>query len=242
MTTEARLDRLEQQNAEIKKLLEDLIKNSALQQASMDQLQQRIEEKLDSKESKEEKDSRENSTTRTSDKAHHENLNSMSSLDFQPTEDVKNLVNPQDPFCHVEAPFPQPNLTTTQFRHYSKIAPSPPTIESQHKTIYKSATHCPTNPSLTKKIHQPTLLQKLYLVTYRATTISNPHRTVKENRRVQIWTLGDKVAFPLSERPPRKRMKVQRRKECKMRATLEEKNFQSSPLRKRTFFRRGGTL
>jgi uncharacterized DUF497 family protein len=45
MTTEAWLDQLEQHNAEIKKLLEDLIKNSASQQASMDQLQQRIEEK-----------------------------------------------------------------------------------------------------------------------------------------------------------------------------------------------------
>jgi hypothetical protein len=180
MTTEARFDRLEQQNAEIKKLLEDFIKNSVSQQASMEQ---RIEEKLHSKESKEEKDSRKNSIARTSDKLHHGNLNSMPPLDFQLTEDDKNLVNPQDPFCRVEAPIPQPNLTTTQFRHYSKIAPSPPTIESQHKAIYKSATHYPTNPSLTEKIHQPTLLQKLYLVTYRATTISNPHRIVKENRK-----------------------------------------------------------
>jgi hypothetical protein len=56
MTTEARIDRLEQQNdrleqqnAEIKKLLKDFIKNSILQQASMEQ---RIEEKLGSKESK----------------------------------------------------------------------------------------------------------------------------------------------------------------------------------------------
>jgi hypothetical protein len=62
------------------------------------------------------------------------------------------------PCRHVEAPIPQPNLTTTQFRHYSKIAPSPPTIESQHKAIYKLATHRPTNPSLTKKIHQSHLL------------------------------------------------------------------------------------
>ena len=52
MTTEAWIDRLEQQNAEIKKLLEDFIKNSTSQQASMDQRQQRIEEKLDSKGSK----------------------------------------------------------------------------------------------------------------------------------------------------------------------------------------------
>jgi predicted transcriptional regulator len=49
MTTEARIDRLEQQNAEIKKLLEDFIKNSVSQQASMEQ---RIEEKLRSQESK----------------------------------------------------------------------------------------------------------------------------------------------------------------------------------------------
>jgi hypothetical protein len=112
-----------------------------------------------------------------------------------------------------------------QFHLYSKIALSPPTIKSQHKAIYKSATHRPTNPSLIEKIHQPYLLQKLYLVTHRATTISNPHKTVKENRRVQIWTLGDKVAFPFSKRPPRKRMKGQRRKECKMGATLEENNF-----------------
>jgi ribosomal protein RSM22 (predicted rRNA methylase) len=62
------------------------------------------------------------------------------------------------PCRHVEAPIPQPNLTTTQFCHYSKIAPSPPTIESQHKAIYKLATHRPTNPSLTKKIHQSHLL------------------------------------------------------------------------------------
>jgi hypothetical protein len=133
-----------------------------------------------------------------------DNLLSKKGFDVQKNEVVV------QPFLHVEALIPQPNLTTTQFRHYSKIASSPPTIESQHKAIYKSATHRPTNPSLIEKIHQPHLLQKLYLVTHRATTISNPHRTVKENRRVQIWTLGDKVAFPFSERPPRKRMKGQR--------------------------------
>jgi hypothetical protein len=58
-------------------------------------------------------------------------------------------------------------------------------------------------------------LQKPYLVTHEATTISNPHKTVKENRRVQIWTLGDKVAFPLFERPPRKRMKAKDEKNAK---------------------------
>ena len=159
--------------------------------------------------SKEEKNFGKNSTARTSDKSHHGNLNSMPMLDFQPTEDINNLVKPLDPFHHIEVS-PPPCVVVpvqTQPHHYSKIAQSPPTIESQHKAIYKLATHCPTNPSLTKEIHQPHLLQKLYLVTHEATTISNPNKTVKENRRVQIWTLGDKVAFPLSERPPRKRMK-----------------------------------
>jgi hypothetical protein len=62
-------------------------------------------------------------------------------------------------------------------------------------------------------------------MTHGATTISNPHKTIKENGMVQIWTLDDKVVFPLFERPPRKRMKGQRQKECTMGATLEEKNF-----------------
>jgi hypothetical protein len=151
--------------------------------------------------SKEEKNSKKNSTARTSDKSHHENLNSMPSLDFQPTEDINNLVKPLDPFHHIEVSPPPCVVVPIQAQphHYSKIAPSPPIIESQHKAIYKSATHRPTNPSLTEKIHQPHLLQKLYLMTHGATTISNPYRIVKENQRVQIWTLGDKVAFPLSE-------------------------------------------
>jgi hypothetical protein len=51
---------------------------------------------------KEEKNSDENSTARTSDKSHHENLNSMQSLDIQPTEDINNLVKPLDPFHHIE--------------------------------------------------------------------------------------------------------------------------------------------
>jgi hypothetical protein len=177
--------------------------------------------------SKKEKNYGENSTTRISDKSNHGNLNSMPSLDFQPTEYIYNLVKPLDPFHHIEVSPPPCAVVPIQAQshHYSKIAPSPPTIESQHKAIYKSATYRPTSPSLTEKIHEPHLLQKLYLVTHGATTISNPHRTVKENQRVQIWTLGDKVAFPLSERPPRKMMNGQRLKECKMGATLEEKNF-----------------
>jgi hypothetical protein len=160
---------------------------------------------------KEETNSEENSTARTSDKSHHGNLNSMPSLDFQPTEDINNLVKLLDPFHHIEVSPPCAVVPIhAQPHHYSKIAPSPPTIESQHKAIYKLATHRLTNPSLIEKIHQPDLLQKLYLVIHGATTISNPHKTIKENRRVQIWTLGNKVAFPLSKRPPRKRMKGQR--------------------------------
>jgi hypothetical protein len=199
MTTEAWINRLEQQNAKIKKLLEYLIKNSASQQASMDHFQQRIEEKLDSKESKEEKNYGKNSIARTSDKSHHGNLNSMSSLDFQPTEDINNLVKPLDPFHHIEvSPPPCADVPIqTQPHHYSKVASSPPTIESQHKAIYKSATHSPTNPSLIEKIHQPHLLQKLYLMTHKATTISNPHRIIKENQRVQIWTLGDESSVSI---------------------------------------------
>jgi hypothetical protein len=109
---------------------------------------------------KEETNSEENSTARTNDKSHHGNLNSMPSLDFQPTEDINNLVKLLDPFHHIEVSPPCAVVPIhAQPHHYSKIAPSPPTIES---------------------------------------------------RRVQIWTLGNKVAFPLSKRPPRKRMKGQR--------------------------------
>jgi hypothetical protein len=42
--------------------------------------------------SKEEKNSKKNSIARTNDKSHHGNLNSMPLLDFQPTEDINNLV------------------------------------------------------------------------------------------------------------------------------------------------------
>jgi hypothetical protein len=82
--------------------------------------------------SKEEKNSEENSTARTNDKSHHGNLNSMPSLDFQPTEDINNLVKPLDPFHHIEVS-PTPCAVVpiqAQPHHYSKIAPSPPTIES----------------------------------------------------------------------------------------------------------------
>jgi hypothetical protein len=151
--------------------------------------------------SKEEKNSEENSTTRTSDKSHHGNLNFMLSLDFLPMEDINNLVKPLDPFHHIEVSPPLSAIVPIQAQphHYSKIAPSPPTIESQHKAIYKSTTNRPTNSSVIEKIPQPHLLQKLHLVTHGATTISNPHKTIKENRRVQIWTLGDKVVFPFFE-------------------------------------------
>jgi hypothetical protein len=133
--------------------------------------------------SKEEKIFGKNSTARTSDKSHHGNLNSMPTLDFQPTEDINNLVKPLDPFHHIEVSPPPCVVVPIQAQphHYSNIAPSPPTIESQHKAIYKSTTHCPTNQSFTEKIHQPHLLQKLYLVTHGATTISNTYRIVKEN-------------------------------------------------------------
>jgi hypothetical protein len=165
---------------------------------------------INSRLSKEEKNYGKNSTARTSDKSHHRNLNSVPSLDFQPTEDINKVVKSLDPFHHIEVSPPPCVVVPIQAQphQYSKLALSPPTIESQHKAIYKLATHHPTNPSLAKKIHQPHLLQNL--VTHRATTISNLHKTIKENQRVQIWTLGNKVAFSLFERPPRKRMKGQR--------------------------------
>ena len=52
--------------------------------------------------SKEEKNFEENSTARTSEKSHHGNLNFMPSLDFQPMEDINNLVKLFDPFHHIE--------------------------------------------------------------------------------------------------------------------------------------------
>jgi hypothetical protein len=51
---------------------------------------------------KEEKNYGKNSTARTSDKSHHRNLNFMPSLDFQPTEDINNLVKSLDPFHHIK--------------------------------------------------------------------------------------------------------------------------------------------
>jgi hypothetical protein len=109
---------------------------------------------------KEENNYGKNSTTRTSDKSHLGNLNSIPSLDFQPTEDINNLVKLLNPFHHIEVSPPPCAAVPIQGQphNYSKIAPSPPTIESQHKAIYKSTTHRPTNPSLTGKIHQPHLL------------------------------------------------------------------------------------
>jgi hypothetical protein len=72
-------------------------------------------------------------------------------------EDINNLVNPQDPICHVEVSLPCAIiLIQAQPHHYSKIAPSPPTIESQHKAIYKSATHCPTTHHSPRKFINPT--------------------------------------------------------------------------------------
>ena len=66
--TKARIDRLEQQNVDIKKLHEDFTKNSSLQQTSMEQRQQCIEEKLDNKEFKENGKKGESSTNRNRDK------------------------------------------------------------------------------------------------------------------------------------------------------------------------------
>ena len=46
-------------------------------------------------------------------------------------EDVNNLVNPQDPFCHVEVSPPCAIMPIqAKLHHYSKIAPSPPTVKS----------------------------------------------------------------------------------------------------------------
>jgi hypothetical protein len=80
--------------------------------------------------SKEEKNYEKNSTARTSDKSQHENLNSMPSLDFWPMEDINNLVKPWDPFYHIEVSPPPCAIVPihVQPHHYSKIAPSPPTI------------------------------------------------------------------------------------------------------------------
>jgi hypothetical protein len=50
---------------------------------------------------KEENNYGKNSTTRTSDKSHLGNLNSIPSLDFQPTEDINNLVKLLNPFHHI---------------------------------------------------------------------------------------------------------------------------------------------
>jgi hypothetical protein len=51
---------------------------------------------------KEENNYGKNSSTRTSDKSHLGNLNSIPSLDFQPTEDINNLVKLLNPFHHIE--------------------------------------------------------------------------------------------------------------------------------------------
>jgi hypothetical protein len=62
-------------------------------------------------------------------------------------------------------------------------------------------------PIITQKNYQTHLLQNLYPSTQKTITVFNPHKTTKDHRLVQIWTLNDKQAISTSERPPRKMIK-----------------------------------
>ena len=117
------------------------------------------------------------STTLSNRHLHHSHIQQIN----QPSAKENSLCSPQKQSTKTHRPVTQKNQ------------------ESQHKAIYTSTTHHPTNPSLIEKIHQLHSVQKLYLITHRATTIQNPQRTAEVNQMVQIWKLGDKIAFPLSD-------------------------------------------
>jgi uncharacterized coiled-coil protein SlyX len=126
-------------------------------------------------------------------------------------KDVNNLVNPQDLICHVEV---SPSCAIVpiqaQLHHYSKIAQSQPTIKSL----------CCNHLKLAERL--PMMQTK---------TIDNKEKICVLTSPSQFWLcpmttmLAEVEVHQPRERPPRKRMKGQKRKEGKMGATLEEKNF-----------------
>ena len=126
-------------------------------------------------------------------------------------KDVNNLVNLQDPICHVEVSPPCAIVPIqAQLHHYSKIAQSPPTIKSP----------CCNHLKLAERL--PMMQTK---------TIDNKEKICVLRSPSQFWlcsitTMLAKVeVHQPRERPPRKRMKGQKRKEGKMEATLEEKKL-----------------
>jgi hypothetical protein len=126
-------------------------------------------------------------------------------------EDVNNLVNPQDPICHVEVSPPYAIVPIqAQLHHYSKIAQSPPTIKFP----------CCNHLKLAERL--PMMQTK---------TIDNKEKIYVLRSPSQFWlcpmtiVLAEVEVHQPRERPPKKRMKGQRQKECKMGATFKENNL-----------------
>jgi hypothetical protein len=116
-------------------------------------------------------------------------------------EDVNNLVNPHDPFCHVEVSPPCVIVPIQAQLHYSKIAPSPPTIKSP----------CCNHLKLMERL--PRMQTKM---------IDNKEKIRVLRSTSQFWLcpmttmLAEVEVHQPRERPPRKRMKDQ-----------DEKNFKT---------------